>query len=94
MIVGRDAQAEPCFASPLERRHAEARAQMALLTRLIRDELAAFPQLDGRRQGRRRAWILEAQARRRDWLAYAGRCRLLLEQQAMAERLIRPLAAE
>jgi len=94
MIVGRDAQAEPCFASPLERRHAEARSQAALLTRLIRDELAAFSQLDGQQQGRRRAWILQAQARRRDWLAYARRCRLLLDRQAMADRLILPLAAE
>lgn len=94
MIVGRDAQAEPCFTSPLQRRHAEARAQAALLTRLIRDELAVFPQLDPRQQGRRRIWIFEAQARRRDWLAYAGRCRLLLQQQAMADRLFLPLAAE
>lgn len=94
MIEGRDAQAAPCFRSPLEKRRHEARANADLLTRLIRDELCTLPLLGGRRCGARRAWVLAAQGRRRQWLAAARRYDLLLKEQTVIDRLLRPLAAE
>ncbi|MFG0286259.1 MAG: hypothetical protein ACF8R7_17745 [Phycisphaerales bacterium JB039] len=94
MIEGRDSQAEPCFRAPLHKRRHEARANADLLTRLIRDELCALPLLGGQRSGARRAWILAAQARRRQWLATARRYDLLLREQESIDRLLRPLAAE
>ena len=69
MIVGPDAQPEILFAEPRDRLRHEARAEIALLTRLIRDELRALPLCGPGQRGRIRGWILAAQAGRRARLA-------------------------
>ncbi len=74
MPRGRDAQPDIVLTDPLRRRRHEARARMALLTRLIADELRALAQPDATARGRRRQWIAQAQTQRRAWLAEVQAC--------------------
>ncbi len=87
MPRGRDSQPDIVLTDPLRRRRHEARARMALLTRLIADELRALARpacaaeaASARRRpgaaapGRRRLWIAQAQRQRRAWLAEAQAC--------------------
>ena len=94
MITGRDRQPEPSFRCPLHRRLNEARSNAKLLTRLIRDQLAALHDDPTLSPARQRAWIIEAQARRREWLAIARHCDILIHERRMLETLLQPLAAE
>ena len=94
MITGRDRQPEPSFKCPLHRRLNEARSNAKLLTRLIRDQLAALRSNPNVAAGRQRAWIVQAQARRREWLAIARHCDILIRERQMLQSLLQPLAAE
>lgn len=94
MITGRDRQPEPSFKCPLHRRRNEARSNAKLLTRLIRDQLAALRTNPQAAAGRQRVWIIKAQARRREWLAIARHCGILIRERQMLRSLLQPLAAE
>ena len=94
MITGRDRQPEPSFKCPLHRRFNEARSNAKLLTRLIRDQLAALRNNPEMAVGHQRAWIIQAQARRREWLAIARHCDMLIRERQMLLSLLQPLAAE
>ena len=94
MMSGRDAQPEPSFKDPLQRRLNEARSNAKLMTRLIADQLAALHNNPQAGAGQQRIWIMQAQIRRREWLAIARRCRALIREQQMIRSVLHPLAAE
>ena len=78
----------------LKRAQHRALSEAGFLTRNIAIELAAVAQSDDpARKGAARAWIIEAQARRRKVLADARAYRALIAERDMAARVL-GLAAE
>ena len=65
MAQRRDGQPSIVLTDPDAQRRNEARGRIALLSRLIRDELRTLPLRSAAERARRRSWVLTAQAQRR-----------------------------